>query len=264
MKENLCIIGCGWLGKFAGLELSSSYGKVYGSYRSEETKKELKVVNIDPFQLDLTTTDLHVPEEILKSCSTVIIAMPPFARQTPETYGNKLAQIARQFSPETRFIFTSSTGVYPGSEGIYKEDFECADTHVICHAENELRKAVQERLVILRLGGLFGAQRHPIKFLSGREMATNGSEPINLIHRNDIVRLIKHVLSENLFPLLLNVSFPLNETKQSYYDHVAEKNSLSLPQWGTAEGAKRVISTEKLMTLEGFDLIFNPLDFTFE
>ena len=95
-------------------------------------------------------------------------------------------------------------------------------------------------------------------------MATNGSEPINLIHRNDIVRLIKYVLSENLFPLLLNVSFPLNESKQSYYDHVAEKNSLSLPQWGSAEGAKRVISTEKLMTLEGFDLIFNPLDFTFE
>lgn len=264
MKENLCIIGCGWLGKFSGQELSPSFEKVYGSYRSEETKEGLKVVNIEPFQLDLTTNNLHVPEEILKSCNTVIIAMPPFARQTPEIYGNKLAQVARQFSPETRFVFTSSTGVYPNSEGVYNEEFECDDTNVICHAEKELRTAVKDRLVILRLGGLFGAQRHPIKFLSGREMATNGSEPINLIHRNDIVRLIKHVLSENLFPLLLNVSFPLNETKQSYYDHVAEKNSLSLPQWGITEGAKRVISTKKLTTLEGFDLIFNPLDFTFE
>lgn len=264
MKENLCIIGCGWLGKFAGEQLSSSFKNVYGSYRSEETKEGLEAVNILPFQLDLATTDLRVPEEILKSCNTVIIAMPPFARQTPEMYGNKLALIARQFSLETRFVFTSSTGVYPVSDGVYTEEFECADTNVICHAENELRKVVQERLVILRLGGLFGAQRHPIKFLSGREMATNGSEPINLIHRNDIVRLIKHVLSENLFPLLLNVSFPLNETKQSYYDHVAKKNSLSLPKWGTAVGAKRMISTEKLMTLEGFDLIFNPLDFTFE
>lgn len=264
MKENLCIIGCGWLGKFAGQELSSSFGKVYGSYRSEETKKELDAVNIEPFKLDLATSDLRIPDEIVTSCNTVIIAMPPFARQTPEIYGNKLALIADQYSTDTRFIFTSSTGVYPITEGVYNEEFECMDTNVICHAENELRNLVQDRLAVLRLGGLFGTQRHPIKFLAGREMATNGSEPINLIHRKDIVRLMKHVLSENLFPLLINVSFPLSETKQSYYDQIAKKNALSLPQWGNTEGAKRVISTEKLMNLEGFDLIFNPLEFTFD
>lgn len=263
MKENLCIIGCGWLGKFTGLELSSLFGEVYGSYRSEGTKNELVTLNIEPFQLDLATDDSRVPDDILLSCKTVIITMPPFERQMPEIYGTKLAEIAHQFSSDTKFIFTSSTGVYPITEGFYNEEFECSERHIICYAENQLRKVVQDRLAVLRLGGLFGAQRHPIKFLSGREMATNGAEPIHLIHRNDIVRLIKHVLSGDLFPLLINVSYPLDETKQSYYDHVAKKNALPLPKWGTAEGSKRVISSDKLINLEGFNLIFNPLDFTF-
>jgi nucleoside-diphosphate-sugar epimerase len=264
MKQNLCIIGCGWLGKFTGEELSSSFGTVYGSFRSDATKNALEAAQIAPFALDLESDQASIPEIILNSCSTVIIALPPFARSTPKKYGDTLTFVAKLFSPDTRFIFTSSTGVYPNADGHYKEDYECPQNNVLCYAENELNKTLRDRLAILRLGGLYGEKRHPIKFLAGREMSTNGSEPINLIHRNDIVRLVKHILSKNLFPQLLNVSFPLHETKQSYYDHVADNNSLARPIWGNTEGKQRLISTEKLARLEGFNLNFNPLEFTFD
>lgn len=264
MKKNLCIIGCGWLGQFVGKELKPQFEKVYASFRSEQTEIKLKQCGFDSFQLDLEQGIENIPESAIKDTTHLIIAMPPFDRKNPESYGDKLLKAASQFRPETQVILTSSTGVYPAENKEFKEDYTCSNNNVLCHAEHQMRSYFGDNLTVLRLGGLIGGQRHPIKFLSGKYMSNNGEEPINLIHRKDISRLIDYLFNREVKPGILNVSYALDMNKKTYYNTIAAKSGMSLPNWGSEQPKHRIISTEKLQKLNGFDLIFNPLDYTFE
>lgn len=264
MNKNLCIIGCGWLGQFVGKELKTHFKKVYASYRSEPTESRLKQYGFYPFQLDLEKGNSDVPENVIKTTTHLIIAMPPFDRGNPESYGDKLLKTVSKFNPETHVIFTSSTGIYPQENCAFDENYNCSTGNILCHAERMLLSHFGEDLTVLRLGGLIGGQRHPIKFLSGKNMSNSGEEPINLIHRKDISRLIEHLFVLKLNPGILNVSYALDMDKRTYYDTIADKFGMPHPNWGAEHPKQRIISTEKLQKLNGFDLIFNPLDFTFE
>lgn len=264
MEKNLCIIGCGWLGQFVGEQLAEQFDNVFASYRSVETKEELERHGFIGFELDLTNQENSLPTDIISTTSVLIIALPPFDRDHPKRYGEALSNVASKFGPATRVFFTSSTGIYPSEIGDFDESFSCNENNVLCHAEIELKRVAGDRLTVLRLGGLIGGNRHPIKFLSAKHMSNSGEEPINLIHRSDIARLIDHLLKNNLFPGTLNVSYGLDMTKREYYDDIALKLGIPLPIWNSEPAVKRHISTKKLVGIKGFNLIFNPLEFTFE
>ena len=85
----------------------------------------------------------------------------------------------------SKIIFTSSTSVYPQLDIVFDETYDLNQLpgkNSIIEAENVLRAHFSDRLTILRLGGLIGHDRHPIRFLTGRTIAKSGSDKISLIH----------------------------------------------------------------------------------
>lgn len=263
MKENLCIIGCGWLGQYVGIQLKESFNEIHASFRSHETKDQLEKLGFIPFDLDLESKIDVLPKGITENTGFLLIMLPPFQKENLRMYGDRISELTQQFNSEIKVVFASSTGIYPQKEGNFDETFTGTET-LLGYAEEQLMKLLKDRLVILRLGGLIGGQRHPIKYLSGKHMSTDGSEQVNLIHREDISRLINYIFHHKDIHGIFNVSYSLEISKKDYYNHIASKLSTPLPVWNSALGVQRRISTEKIENLNGFNLIFNPLEFTFD
>lgn len=268
MNKNITIIGCGWLGRFIGEELIKQGYSVNGSYRSDETREALILAGIHPFQFETDTTYRELPEEIIRDTDLLILSIPPFDKDEPEKYAIALQNIAAQLEDKTRVIFTSSTGIYPQKEGAFDEDYEFLVSEKLTPlylAEKGLTSILGDRLLILRLGGLIGGDRHPIKFVAGRQMKTRGNEPVHLIHRADIASFILFTLERSpTMNGVYNFYYPINLTKKEYYRMLAEKNKLTPPQFTGEKNINRSVSGKRLQNINGYYLKFDPLEFTFE
>lgn len=101
----------------------------------------------------------------------------------------------------------------------------------LVEAENIFLNDKSLQTTILRFGGLIGPNRHPITMLSGKKGLSNGNEPVNLIHLNDCIHLIKTVLENNWWNQIFNGVYPDHPLKSDYYSHMADKNMLPRPQY---------------------------------
>jgi nucleoside-diphosphate-sugar epimerase len=103
---------------------------------------------------------------------------------------------------------------------------------------------------ILRFGGLIGEDRHPIKFLAGRENLENPEAPINLIHQEDCIGIIGAVLDKNCWNETFNAVAPQHPTRQEYYHKKAENLKLPFPNFAkNLETKGKLISSTKVETV---------------
>jgi len=251
----ITIIGCGWLGLQVGKSLSREGHDVFGSHRSSERKKELEESLIKGFELDLNLKS-QISTSIKENTDALVFSLPPVKKEDPDYYASLLVNCAHQFPDTTRVIFTSSIGVYPHKEGRFNEDyiFQESEENSLLNAESELRKLLGNRLTILRLGGLIGPGRHPIKSLQGKSISHDGSTPINLIHSEDICLAINAILAKDSDGKCYNLVFPTEISKKKYYSSMIEKYELKSILFGIDKALNR--------TIDG-SLICNNLDFTY-
>lgn len=99
-----------------------------------------------------------------------------------------------------KIIYISSTGVYKDEPGFPEYD-ENASTN------NSSDKAIQLRnaellflnhknwnISVVRFGGLFGGDRHPVKYLAGKKELKNPDAPVNLVHREDCINALEKLI----------------------------------------------------------------------
>ena len=91
-------------------------------------------------------------------------------------------------------LFTSSTSVFPDISGQFDESSQrSAETEMgktLIQAEQCLFQSGISHCDILRLAGLIGKQRHPVKFLAGKHNLKQGYSPVNLVHLEDCILTI--------------------------------------------------------------------------
>ncbi len=92
-------------------------------------------------------------------------------------------------------------------------------------------------------------------------MKTDGSERINLIHAEDIIRLVKTVIKKEAFGHKWNVVYPSNLTKKFYYCQIADRYELSRPNYSENPGVKRIIASTRLTDNLGFTYDFDISDY---
>lgn len=253
------IIGCGWLGKAFGETLVRSGRNVNGSVRSEEGQEDLKRLGIRPFHLDLQQST-SVPQEIIDSTETLVITLPPLHRDEPMRYHAKLVTLLHQFDASTRVIFTSSTGIYPQEEGHFDETYSFTtdqESTILPIAESAIRDTMQSH-VILRLGGLIGPNRHPVRFLQGKEAVKNPLGSINFVHQGDCVRALS-VMMDQAVSGTFNLVYPAYPTRKDYYISAAKHYDLTPPSFADEPQQERIISSQKIMQQVGFEFKF-PID----
>lgn len=256
---NITIIGCGWLGQIVSDKLIKEGHSVRANYRSEETKDSLKKIGIEPFQFEAATEYQSLHKAITENTDVLILSLPPSGLETVD-YAITLQNIALEFPEFTRVIFTSSTSVYPKKEGSFTESYEFDTTEKLNRiylAEKGLRSILQDRLTILRLGGLIGPGRHPIHSLSGRQMPTNGSCPINLIDGRDIANFIELLIREDKFGELFNLVYPDSTPKKAYYTLIAKELGLDPPTFNGESEIARKVEGQKVFQQTQFKYQFN-------
>ena len=236
----IAVIGCGWLGLPLAKRLIDIGHEVHGSTTQDSRLIIFSDSGIHGFVYDgLAQSQLS---EIVKTCDVAIINFPP-SRSTD--YAAQLTDLISQFSSEIKIIFTSSTGVYQDLDGPCTELSPVIATHPVFLAEEALRYS-DRSYTILRLAGLISEDRHPVKYLSGKQNA-DGQKVVNLVHREDVIAAINSILNQQVWDETFNVCFPEHPTRADYYIFQAEKRQLSLPTFTFSEGSGKEIESTKLI-----------------
>lgn len=254
----ISILGCGWLGLPLAKALVKNDYLVSGSTTSIEKIAVLENAGIEPFLIALsenkTTGNLT---EFLADSEILIIDVPPKLRGSEtENFVSKIRNIVPfiEISAVQKVLFISSTSVYNDDDAFVTEKTVAKPAtesgRQLLETEQLLQSNINFKTTVLRFGGLIGADRHPVKFLSGRENLENPNAPINLIHQEDCIRIINAILSQQVWGETFNAVTPYHPTREEYYIKKAVDLNLPLPKFTTDCNANgKIILSDYLETV---------------
>ena len=163
-------------------------------------------------------------------------------------------------------IFTSSTSVFPDISWQFDEGSQrSAETEMgktLIQAEQCLFQSGISHCDILRLGGLIGKQRHPVKFLAGKHNLKQGNSPVNLVYLEDCIQAITALLMNPNGLRTYHLCAPIHPTRAEYYTKAAVFYDLPIPQFECSDSdPKRIIMADKICRDLGFAYRYpNPDD----
>jgi nucleoside-diphosphate-sugar epimerase len=132
-------------------------------------------------------------------------------------------------------LFVSSTSVYGEDNELVTEatplNPDSEGGRQLAIVESLLQKNNCFETTILRFGGLIGEDRNPVRFLSGRENIENPDAPINLIHQDDCIGIIKKIIELDSWNKTFNAVAPFHPTRKEYYTQKAADLNLALPKF---------------------------------
>lgn len=257
MKQKICVIGCGWLGFPLAKSLIKKGYLVKGTTTSFEKINTLISNNIEGFLLQLSSEGIRGDiENCLANCETLVLNIPPRLRKNPEAnYVKQMQHLLTYIETSSikNILFVSSTSVYDDSElfPMITESSQTSTTATtalqLLAAEALFQNNSNFKTTILRFSGLFGNDRHPSKFLSGRLNLKNPEAPINLIHQSDCIAIIENIIEQNIWNELFNASSTSHPTKQDYYTSVCKTQNLPIPTFDITQKSKgKTIDSSKL------------------
>lgn len=264
MKNQVSIIGCGWLGLPLAQFLISKNYVIKGSTTSPKKVSELKIHNIQPYVIVLNENGIVGDiDSFLNDSTSLIINIPPGLRKRPNKnhileMEHLISQIEK--SSVSYVIYISSTSVYANTESlntVTEDTPTCPDSEngkQLLAIENRLLENKKFKTIVLRCGGLFGVDRHPAKYLSGRKDIKNPDAPVNLIHKEDCINIIHKLLNQDSWQLILNAITPHHPSKKEYYTAYCEMNNLPIPEFDSNSISKgKIIDTSKLVQLLNYN-----------
>lgn len=242
MKETIGILGCGWLGFPLARNLLAVGYTIHGSTTSPEKMEQLQNSGIKPFLITLEEGAISGDiAHFLQDVKTLVVNVPPGLRGTKHSgdYIQKMRRLLEAISKSgvRNLLFISSTSVYGDLEGELTEDSDpkpvTESGKQVLEAEMIFRNSPDLESSVIRFGGLIGPYRHPVTHLAGRKGLKNGRDPVNLIHLDDCIGIIRTILENSYWNETFNGVYPWHPAKQEYYIYEALKRGLSAPEYGT-------------------------------
>jgi len=268
---NISILGCGWLGLPAARQLNENH-HIRGSTTSEDKLSLLNEEGIEPYLVRLEP-DLQCEEcdEFWES-DVLLLNIPPGRGRNNVVDFHKTqvkSVIGRvENSPIEFVIYASSTSVYPNLGGVMTEEDASPGTagrasgEALLKAEALLRNSRSFDTTILRFGGLYGYDRHPARYLAGKTDLPNGNAPVNLIHRDDSIRIIQTIITRDIRGETFNAVSDGHPPKSQYYKAIAREAGLEPPEFlPDSETGYKVVSNRKLKKRLQYRFAYpNPMD----
>ena len=266
--KSVAIVGLGWLGLPLALHLKELGWCVKGSKQSPDDAQKLHQLGIETYPFSLSDEMKRLPDHIrpLFNVDALIITLPPSSFSSQQ-YCEYLAFLAAQANKQgvQHVLFSSSTSVFPDISGQFDESSQLsAETEMgktLIQAEQYLFQSGISHCDILRLAGLIGKQRHPVKFLAGKHNL-KGYSPVNLVHLEDCIQAITALLMNPNGLRTYHLCAPIHPTRAEYYTKAAVFYDLSIPQFECSDSdPKRIIMADKICRDLGFAYRYpNPDD----
>jgi nucleoside-diphosphate-sugar epimerase len=258
MTASVSILGCGWLGRPLGVQLVGDGRTVRGSTTSPEKLDVLRQDGIEPFQLtldpDLSGDD---PGALFESPVLVLNVPPPRRADDVQAVHRRQIEAVRDAAVEGTVdwvLFASSTGVYPNVDRTVTEA-DCPPGQpealsgprrptgeALLDVEGLLMETDALDVTVVRLGGLYGEDRNPGRFLAGRTNVGRPQASVNLIHRDDAVGVFVRLLQQDLRGDVFNACADEHPSRKAFYTRAAEAMGMEPPTFDENDtaGGKRV------------------------
>lgn len=167
--------------------------------------------------------------ELIDKTDIFVFTLPPIEWESFARFFNGIPE-------DKRIIFTSSISVYEKNQGKIDENGLrlSPENNLLVKCENFLIKKFKN-LIILRLGGLYGKNRHPIYHLSGKTDLKGAEDLIHLVDHEDVQAAILKILDQNILTGIYNIISDQRVTKKIYYTNLAHQLNLPLPQYKEME-----------------------------
>lgn len=259
----ISILGCGWLGLPLAEAMIAKGFSVNGSTTSAEKISRLENSEISPFLINVTLSAVEGAlesksvsgeiEAFFNESSILIIDIPPKLRgDNTESFVDKIAFLIPFIEKSTveKVVFVSSTAVYGEESNVVTEEThpkpETENGKQLLESESLLQQNNNFKTTVVRFGGLIGEDRHPAKFLAGRENLDNPDAPINLIHQEDCIGIILKIIESNTWGETFNAVTPYHPSREVYYTQKAAILNLALPKFSHDKPsiAKTILSTK--------------------
>ncbi len=132
-------------------------------------------------------------------------------------------------------IFTSSTSVYGNQARICDEttppDPQTESARQILAVEQALFESVVPHIDILRLGGLYSADRHPVTKLVQKTRIQGGNLPVNILHKDLAVQVLFQTVCQADGKRIRNIVEPRHPSRAEFYTAEAAKLGLPAPDF---------------------------------
>ncbi len=254
-KTNISICGCGWLGFPLGIHLKNDGYEVKGSTRSPQKLAALYENGIQPFLLEVNKKIKGNNLPLFFQSEILIINIPPGRRRKDVARSHPLQIAALMekaiYNGVQKVIFISSTSVYGNVNRVVTEADEpkpeTPSGVALAEVESLLQSQTAFTTTILRMGGLVGLNRPAGRFLAGKTDVKNGKAPVNMLHQEDAIRIIKKIIELDKWGVVYNVCADGHPTKEAFYTHQAQKQDFDPPTFlMESEYAFKEVSNYKL------------------
>jgi nucleoside-diphosphate-sugar epimerase len=247
MSATLLIVGYGDIGRRVARLALAEGRAVSALLRSSEKTKALPASGILPILGDLDDTATPV-RELPSVGATILYTVPPPGGGEYDTRMRVfLGSIEPGNEPE-QVVYLSTTGVYGDQQGALVN--ESTPTKVTTSrarrrldAENLLLSWGRNRgvkIVILRVAGIYGANRLPLNRLrEGAPVLRSEESPFsNRIHADDLARLCLAAAEKGDAGEIINICDGETSTMTDYFNAVADAFALPRPPQVTLAEAK--------------------------
>lgn len=249
LSNSVSIIGCGWLGLPLASFLKEKHFKVKGTTTTEVKLKNLSKQGIDAYLFDVTKPTTEVLSDLVKNVEVMLINVPP-----GKAGGSNFASIMQQFLTKLKhqfqgkLIFISSTSVFQNAPDFPVYDESSVPNAISGNGKNlaDVETFIQtnfQKYCIIRPGGLWSDDRHPVYALYRRSSIANPNAPVNMTQRALLIDVIYQSIIQENFPNIIHAIDPTEETRAEYYARKAQELNIRLPDFEpkTTEG-KKIIS----------------------
>lgn len=248
--KKISIFGCGWLGKPLALELEKRY-IVKGSVQSTSSYNKLRIKQKYILNLkNISDASSFFDTDIL------IIAIAP-----KKLYKEAISALLANIDKTTNIILLSSTSIYTQQEGeiTEKDSHDIKNPSLMLEVERVLYKDLKN-ILILRLGGLMGYDRIAGKYSASKSLEHDSYA--NYIHRDDVIRVIEHLIKLNINRGVYNVVAPMHRSKKEIYAKNAKKFGFDKTDFISKEIRGKKVLSDKLCEELGYIFLKkDPLDF---
>ena len=260
MPPTISILGCGYIGYPLAKLLLKQDWRVRGATTSESKLTKLLADGIEPYLLQLTPTLQGRGRRDFFDSDVIIINFPPGRRRKDVGAFMQAAMTSLlaylQGGDVRKVLFISSTSVY--STGRVREEDagklspSSASGAALLAAEEFLRSSSGFETTILRYAGLYGYERKPGRFWSGRSL-NNPKNVVNMLHRDDAVGVAWEVIVQNCWGEVFNVCADLHPTRAEFYTQAAFNQGIPPPEIHFVDSQpNKVVLNDKVKTCLGY------------
>lgn len=244
MNYRISILGCGWLGRPLAADLARGGFRVFGSNRTAQPL--LRQMGVTPFALDIGIEDQDYQGFL--SADTLIIAIPS------KVVGDFVRLIHKiEQSTIRQVLLISTTSVYPCLNDTVTEETPPISSQRV---DIEQLFLTHPKIVatVIRCGGLFGYDRQPGNFFKPGRIIDHPEGYVNMIHRDDCIRVIREILRQNRWGHVLNAVADTHPTRRKFYTKTAAAIGRSDLQFNeSSEKPFKIVSNERLKKLLDFE-----------